>query len=142
MIAKSCPRTIAIAGALLAAGALANCAERPRTLFAEPQDTRANVYPENYKSELLAFLRTYLNDPTGVREASIADPAMKSVGATERYVVCVRFTAKAGDGRYTDRKDAIAVFRGGRFDQFAERAKEQCSQAEFKPFPELEKLAR
>ena len=32
------------------------------------------IYPKNYRPELLAFLRTYLNDPRGVRDATIADP--------------------------------------------------------------------
>ena len=88
------------------------------------------------------LFRSYLNDPTGVRDAYLTDPMMKRVGARDRFVVCVRFNAKGGDGRYTGNKEGMALFRDGRFDQFTELAKEFCSQAEFKPFPELEKLSR
>jgi len=41
----------------------------------------ANVYPDNYKADILAFLRTYLNDPAQIRSAAISEPALKP-GAT------------------------------------------------------------
>jgi hypothetical protein len=62
--------------------------------------------------------------------------------ARERYVVCVRYNAKDRDGRYTGLKQGVAIFAGGRFDGFNEQPKGACDQAEFKPFPELEKLSR
>jgi len=39
-------------------------------------EDRPQKYPDNYKTELLAFLRSYLNDPTKVRDAAIADPVL------------------------------------------------------------------
>ena len=42
----------------------------------------------------MAYLRTYLNDPTGIREAAISEPALKPVGTGDRCVVCVRFNPK------------------------------------------------
>jgi hypothetical protein len=39
-------------------------------------EDRPQKYPDNYKTELLAFLRIYLNDPTKVRDAAIADPVL------------------------------------------------------------------
>jgi hypothetical protein len=134
--------TISIALFLLAVGCLTACSERPRGLFDEARETRANAYPENYKSDLLGLLRAYLNDPTGIRDAYIADPMMRSVGGRDRYVVCVRFNIKGTAGRSAGLKEGVAIFRNGRPDQFTEVAKEQCSQAEYKPFPELEKLTR
>src|SRR5208282_4776529 len=52
------------------------------------------IYPTNYKIDILAALHVYLNDPTGIRDAGISDPALKPVGDAKRYVVCVRFNAK------------------------------------------------
>ena len=57
-------------------------------------------------------------------------------------VVCVRYNAKGLDGHYTGVKLGMAVYAGGRFNDFTEHPKGTCDQAEFKPFPELEKLSR
>jgi hypothetical protein len=154
------------------------------------REERAQKFPENYKTELLDFLHSYINDPTKIRDAAISDPVLTplsaiaaggsgigtdssttdsgsgrrggggrggsgrggsggvsnpfdtSTGPRERYVVCVRYNAKDRDGRYTGSKLGAAIFAGGRFDGFREQPKEVCDQAEFKPFPELEKLSR
>jgi hypothetical protein len=99
------------------------------------------IYPKNYRPELLAFLRTYLNDPRGVREATIAEPAQKKVGGRLRYVVCVRFNART-DGVYAGVKQRGAIYVDGRFDRMIEDAGELCEGASYAAFPELEKLTR
>ena len=99
-------------------------------------------YPANYRPELLAFLRTYLNDPRGVREASIAQPAQKTVGGRLRYVACVRFNARGTDGSYAGVKQRGAMYIDGRFDRMIEDAAELCEGATYAPFPEMEKLTR
>jgi hypothetical protein len=122
-----------------------------------------NVSPQNYKNDLLAFLRTYLNNPTGVRSASVSAPALKKVGPGERYVVCLRYNARDTFGKYAGPKEAAAVFVSGKLDRFAELARERpdageaegavsaerpraprelCKDAVFAPFPELEALRR
>jgi hypothetical protein len=126
-------------------------------------DERANVYPENYRADMLGFLHTYINDPTQIRDASIADPVLRLVGnpdrgnspldkltrsfepssgSQERYIVCVRFNAKDRDGRYTGLKQGMAVFTGGHFERFYEQRQGPCDQADYKPFPELGALNR
>ena len=37
-----------------------------------------NVFPQNYKTDLMAFLRTYLNDPSHVRGAAVSLPQLKT----------------------------------------------------------------
>ena len=49
--------------------ALADCAGHGRP----HDDARANVYPESYKSDLLGFLHSYINDPTKIRDAAISN---------------------------------------------------------------------
>src|SRR6516225_7366204 len=62
---------------LILVTALANCAGHGRP----HDDARANVYPENYKSDLLGFLHSYINDPTKIRDAAISEPALRPVPA-------------------------------------------------------------
>jgi len=105
--------------------------------------TAANVYPADYRTELVAYLRTYLNDPTGIREAAISEPALKPVGAGDRYVVCVRFNPKrGGGGGYAGLKDHLVIYAGGKLDRYLEAAGESCKDAVYAAFPELERLTR
>jgi hypothetical protein len=99
-----------------------------------------NVYPQAYRAEILAYLRTYLNDPSGLKEAAISEPVLKPMGLGQRYVSCVRYRAKAG-GDLGSIKDHLVVFVQGKLDAFKE-GKEQCSGATYISFPELETLTR
>ncbi len=102
------------AAALVAAAMLAGCAsEPPPVTVGDP-----NVLPANYRSELLAYLRTYLNDPTGVRDAYITEPMLRPVpgAGTQRYAVCVRYNAKNSVGKYEGSKDRYVAFLAGRLD--------------------------
>ena len=100
-----------------------------------------NVYPEQYRAEILAYQRSYLNDPTGIRSAGISRPALKNVGVGDRYVACVRFNAKGPTGAYTGVREHLAIFLAGKLDQMGV-TREQCKDAAYEPFPELERLTR
>ena len=104
--------------------------------------TIVNIEPVNYKEDTLAFLRTYLNDPTGIREAAISPPVLKTVGGQTRYAACLRFNAKKSNGEHAGSKDRMAVFISGRFDRLVETVGDQCKEAVYQPFPELERLSR
>ena len=101
-----------------------------------------NTPPADYRREILGAMHAYLNDPTGVRDAAIAEPAIKTIGNTARYVVCVRLNARKRGGGYGGVKDMAAVFMVGRFDHFVDKAQEPCAGAAYVPFPELQKLSR
>ena len=47
-----------------------------------------------YRADIVAFMRTYLNDPTGVRDAFISEPALRTLESADRYTVCLRYTAR------------------------------------------------
>jgi hypothetical protein len=103
----------------------------------------ANIYPDNYKADILSFLRTYLNDPTEIRAAGISEPALKPGARGEsRYAVCVRFNARNAGGNYEGSKDRIVYFLAGRLDTMIEVKRDQCAGASYQPFPELERLRR
>ena len=128
---------------MCAAAALAGCL----TDQAHDGEARGAVLPENYKADIIAFMRTYLNDPSNVRDAFITEPAIKPVGSRSQYVACVRYNAKNTDGKYMGSKYGLAVFERGRFDrmidQFPKGTVNPCvDAAEYKHFPELEALTR
>lgn len=103
-------------------------------------DQAPQVFPANYRSDILSFMRTYLNNPSQVRDAAVTEPTQRSIGGRQRYVTCLRYNARDSAGRYTGASDRLAVFFEGRFDQLIERAAEHCSGAAYMPFPELERL--
>jgi hypothetical protein len=99
-----------------------------------------NIVPTGYKQEILNSLMSSLDDPTNLRDAYISDPVLTSTGSNQRYTACVRFNARDADHRYTGSTDRIAYFYAGHLNQLVEASKEQCGNAAYKPFPELEKL--
>jgi hypothetical protein len=99
-------------------------------------------FPSNYRSELLAFMRTYLNNPVGVHDAALAEPTQREVGGRTRYVSCLRFTAREADGSYREARERAILYVNGRLDRVIENVAEICAGAVYGPFPELEKLTR
>jgi hypothetical protein len=98
--------------------------------------------PVNARDEILAFMRTYLNDPTNVRDAFWSEPALRPVDGVNRYSACVRYNARGSSGRYAGSKDSLVLFRDGRLDRVIDNAREQCKDRAFQRFPELERMTR
>ena len=133
--------------ALLAVVLVGGCttAIGPSEAELSAQWEQQNVFPQNYKNDLMAFLRTYLNDPTHIHGAAVSQPQRKNVGPGERYVTCVRYNARKSDGKYAGSKDGIAVYVSGKLDRFFDTPKEvseYCKDAKYAPFPELEALTQ
>lgn len=105
-----------------------------------------NVAPVSYKADILAAMRTYLNDPSNVRDAYVSEPALKGIEGGTRYLSCVRYNAKKVGGQYAGSKDSIITFRAGRLDRIIDSpvpaVREQCKDAAYVRFPELEQLSR
>jgi len=140
-------RRLAFSVAALAAIALGGCASDVGPTAAELKANweAQNIYPEGFKRDLLAFLRTYLNDPSRIRGAAVSQPQRKQLGPGERYVTCVRYTARKSDGSYAASKDGAATYVSGKLDRFFDEPKdvrELCKDAAYGPFPELEALKR
>src|SRR5262245_63194337 len=104
----------------LAAAVLAGCASEigPTPAELKARWDAENIYPQNYRQDLLAFLRTYLNDPTQVRGAAVSQPQLKYIGPGDRYVSCVRYNSRNSDGKYLGSKDGAAVYVAGKLDRF------------------------
>jgi hypothetical protein len=117
---------------------------------------KTNAAPTNAKADILAFLRTYLNDPTNIRDTALTEPLLLRVGTEPRYVVCVRFNAKNANGKFAGVIDTAAVFNAAKLDRFIDltpdpnasdaairaQLREPCRTAAYRPFPELQQLTR
>jgi hypothetical protein len=140
-------RWVTLLAASVAALAVGGCSNNIEPTQAELRERweAQNIYPANYKNDLLAFLRTYINDPTRLRGTAVSAPQRKTFGAGERFVACVRYQARKSDGQYAASKDGAAIYRLGKLDRFLDDPKEMgelCRGAAYGPFPELEKLTR
>jgi hypothetical protein len=99
-------------------------------------------FPDSFRSEALAYMHTYLNNPVGVRDAGLADPVIREVGGRPFYVACLRFTPRETDGSYHAARERAVIYVNGRLDRIAERSGELCAGAVYAPFPELENMTR
>jgi len=113
---------------IVAAGALAGCSGKGQQAAAiDP-----NVLPTNYRSALVGFLRQSLTNRADFRGAMISEPALKSIGGSQHYVVCVQFNARSAI------KTKAAVYLAGQMTQFIDATPEQCADASYQPFKELD----
>ena len=126
----------------LVLSACAGSDESKSITFTDDRGVSNQLYPNSYRAELLAFLKAYLNNPVGVRDAVMAEPVQRIVGGRLRYVVCLRFSARESDGGYREPRERAALFVDGRFDRIIENAAEPCAGAAYAPSPDLEKMTR
>ena len=133
------------AAILLLPIALAACAgsDDARSLsYTDDRGIANQPYPDNYRAELLAFMKTYLNNPVGVHGALLAEPVQRTVGGRLRYVSCLRFTQREADGSYREPRERAILYVNGRLDRMVENASEVCAGAVYAAFPDLEKMTR
>ena len=114
----------------MAAGTLVGCSGFNKSQ--EPAAVDPNVLPANYRTQIASFLRQSLTHRADFRGAMISEPAMKPVGGSEHYVVCVQFNPRSPI------KTKAAVYLGGQMTQFIDASPEQCAGAVFTPFKELD----
>ena len=127
---------------LLLSACLTSGEENGSISFTDDRGYSSQAYPNNYKAEVLAFMRTYLNNPVGVREAMMAEPVQRTIGGRLRYVTCLRYATRESDGRYREPRDRAVVYVDARLDRVMENPGEACVGATYAAFPELEKMTR
>jgi hypothetical protein len=139
------PRLASIFAPLLLAACGTDIAPTQSDLRAAWENT--NIAPVDYKRDILAFMRSYLNNPTQVKDGAVSAPARKTIPGDpgERIVSCVKYNAKKSDGAYAGIKTGIVVYGSGKLDRFVDTpkvAQTVCKDAAFEPFPELGRLTR
>jgi hypothetical protein len=134
-----------IAAILLLPIALAACAgsdEVKSITYTDDRGVSNQPFPNNYKNEILSFMKTYLNNPVGVRDAVMAEPVQRVVGGRLRYVSCLRFSPRDSDGNYREPRERAVLYVDGRLDRIIENAGDACAGAVYAPFPALETMVR
>jgi hypothetical protein len=118
--------------ALLASIGLVGC-----TGFGKPKPEPAvdpNAYPANYRTQMVTLLTTMLTDRADFRGALIAPPALKPVGQSQHYVVCLQLNG------HNQHKDKVVIYLAGAPTQYIDSKPEQCADAAYQPFKELEDM--
>jgi hypothetical protein len=134
-----------IAAILLLPIALAACAgseDAKSITYTDDRGVSNQPYPNNYRAEVLAFMKTYLNNPVGVHDAAMAEPVQRVIGGRLRYVTCLRYSPRESDGNYREPRERAILYVDGRLDRLVENAAEPCAGAVFAPFPELQTMTR
>ena len=136
-------RSAKIAAVMLLPIMLSACAasddSKPIT-FTDDRGVSSQPFPKNYRAEVLAFLKTYLSNPVGVRDAVMQSRSERVVGGRQRYVACLRFSPREHDGGYREPRERAILFVDGRLDRIIENAVEPCARVAYAPFAELEKM--
>lgn len=127
--------TFAVALGLLLMGLAACSGDGKKNAEPDP-----NLFPKDYKTEIIYTLQKDLDDPTNIRDAFITEPFLTQGGREQRYAVCVRSNSRNMNRDYTGIKDRIAYFYGGHLNQLIEATPEQCGKAAYKPWPELQTI--
>jgi hypothetical protein len=99
-----------------------------------------NIFPTDYKPKIVERLALQVADRKSIRDAFIAEPVLKPRGTFTRYIVCIRFDAKDGQGQYQGNKEFAAFYYAGQLTQIVDASREMCDGALYRPFPELEKF--
>jgi hypothetical protein len=114
---------------LLAAMTVAGCSGFGREKPAPAVDP--NAYPTNYRKQIASFLLQTLSDRADFGGALITAPAMKPIGQSQHYVVCLQLNG------HNQRRDKVVIYLDGAIQQFIDSKPEQCGDAVYQPFQEL-----
>jgi hypothetical protein len=136
---------IARLGVLVCALVLAGCGSSALDSFTFMQSRNEkpierNLVPTRFKEQVLRTVPSVVEDQTGIREAYYSDPVLDPNGPVAVYWSCVRFNARNSAKEYTGPKEYVAYYYGGDLSQFVLDKSDQCRTANYKPFPELERL--
>ena len=115
--------------AALAAMTVAGCSSTKRAGVPEAD---ANTFPADYRNQIARYLATQLTDRADFRGALIAAPVLKPFGASQHYVVCLQFSG------HSQIKSKMAIYLAGDITQFIDAKPEQCADAAYQPYKELE----
>ena len=127
---------------LLAAIALAGCGSSMfsgSTWFGgskaeQPTETvNPDIYPANYRAQLVNLLRKALTNRADYQNALIAPPVLKPVPDSKilHYVVCLQL-----NGNFVQ-KNKMAVYLAGQPTEYIDSTPQQCGDAAYQPFTEL-----
>jgi hypothetical protein len=118
------------AAAVLAAG----CTSFGRSKPEHERPVDPNAYPANYRNQIATTLTTLLTNRADFHGALISQPVLKPVGDSQHYVVCLRFSPQS------QLKEKVVIFLDAIPNFIVDSKPEQCGDAMYQPFTELEAL--
>lgn len=107
---------------------------------APPPPADPKVYPSHYREQIAEFMRTYLPNPTKIRDASISEPVMRPVAGVPHYISCVRYNPRDADNRYEGLQTRQATFLTGNLIQFLAPEGDSCNGVAYQRYPAIESL--
>jgi hypothetical protein len=119
---------------LLAAALVLACC----TSFGKKQPTQVvdpNAYPANYRKQIAGYLVMELKDRADFYNASISAPALKPIGDSQRYIVCIRYNG------HIPAKEKMFIYFAGALQQYIDATPAECGDALYQPFSELAAIA-
>jgi hypothetical protein len=127
----------ALVGLALAAAILEGCSGAAKR---EEPKVDSNIFPAHYKDQIAAFMRTYLSNPTKVKDAYVAEPVLRPVAGTTHYITCVRYNPRDGANQYLGNQTNLGIFLGGELTQFLPADPQMCAGLAYQRFPEIESM--
>jgi hypothetical protein len=115
---------------LLASLTAAGCAGDPKP----PENVQSMPPPAKYKAQIATFLRTTLAQRADYQGTLIGAPALKPVGQSQHYVVCLKFNPRS------ELREKVVIYFGESIAQFVDAKPEQCADAAYQPFQDLEDM--
>src|SRR4051812_24862467 len=97
-------------------------------------------FPDDYKPEIASFMRTYLQNPSKVRDAYIATPVLKPVGRVQQYITCLRYNPRDSANKYEGNQQNVVIFLSGRLNQFLPDDPQMCAGLTYQRYPEIENM--
>jgi hypothetical protein len=93
-----------------------------------------NLYPADYRMQIARLLSTLLEDRADFYGALISPPMLKPVAGSpnQHYVVCVQLNG------HNVLRNKVVVYLAGQPTQFVDAGPQQCSDAAYQPFGELQ----
>ncbi len=106
----------------------------------EPPPPDPARFPDQYKSDIADFMRTYLNNPTRVKDAFVGQPVLRPVGGVPHYVTCVRYNPRDSRDQYEGEQTNFVVFLSGKPNQFLPGNPDLCRGLNYQRYPEIESM--
>jgi hypothetical protein len=98
-------------------------------------------FPADYKPQVADFLRRNIENPTKIRDAYIATPALKQVGNNaQQYITCVRYNPRDRRNQYEGPTQKLVIFLSGEVNQFLPGDPQMCAGLTYQRYPEVENM--
>lgn len=134
------PVAALLANVLTVLGGCSGIESGPLSKPVDPATVDPNLFPPHYKEQIADFMRSFLANPTKVKDAFVSEPVLKPVAGVSHYVACVRYNPRDSANQYLGNQTNLAIFLGGQLNQFLPADPQMCTGLAYQRFPEAESM--